>query len=199
MPDVDTMSLFARLADTMNLPMALVSVVSIAIGLCSLLWGYRLFRLFVFLTGFIVGTIIINTFQELPIALLGGLLVGAICCVLWYLGVFLLGAAFGAVVAWALGIHEQMFVLVMAVIFGCLAIAIRKFMIIVSTSWQGATLIVGSTLQLLNSNGVNVDNQKIVELAVSVLLAVVGIVCQYTVTSGKKPAVASPDNGSSEG
>ena len=153
---------------------------SAGVGLLALLFGYRLFRLFMFLAGFAIGAAVLSLFTDVPIAILGGLVVGALCCALWVLGIFALGALLGGIVAMAIGMREQMVILLIAVAFGILAVSIQKFMIIVSTSWFGANLLSSVIAGL--SERCNV----ITQLAITVVIAVVGIVCQYTVTSGKK-------------
>jgi len=161
---------------------------SAGVGLLALLFGYRLFRLFMFLAGFAIGSAVLSLFTDVPIAILGGLVVGALCCALWALGIFALGALLGGIVAMAIGMREQMVILLIAVAFGFIAVAIQKFMIIVSTSWFGANLIASVIAGL--SERCNV----ITQLAITVVIAVVGIVCQYTITSGKKKAAVPVAN-----
>ena len=161
-----------------------VCAVSTVIGLVALLYGYRLFKLFVFLAGFIVASAVVGMFTNLPVALLAGLLVGAICVALWYLGVFLIGALLGAVLALALGLHDAVLVAAPSLICGILAIAVRKLMIVLSTSWYGACLLSLAFLPMLGLH------EQPAQLVVIIVLAVIGVVCQYTVTSGKKTANA---------
>lgn len=162
-------------------PMAIVPMLLIA-GLLALLCGYRLFRLFIFMVGFILGAIIIGTFAEAPIAILGGLVAGCVCCVLWYLGVFILGAALGLLIAVAIGVREQVALIIFAGVFGMLAISIRKLMIVISTSWIGANLIASAISAVLDLH------DMFDQIGIAVVLTVIGIICQYTVTSGKVKA-----------
>lgn len=156
----------------------LVGISAIA-GLLSLLYGYRLVRLFVFLVGLALGSCIAGFFTDTPTALLIGLFVGATCCVLWYLGVFAIGAALGMVVAFVMGLHDSVYISVAALIFGSLAIAIRKLMIIISTSYFGASLMVGGVAPVLGLH------DMIIQLFISLVVTIVGIICQYSVTDGK--------------
>ena len=124
-----------------NLNPAVAGSISVVIGLLALLFGYRLFRAYLFVVGFAVGTIAASAVTELPMALLCGLLV--------------------------------------AILFGILAVVIRKLMIIVSTSWTGAGMIlgvVGPALGLRDPVGM---------LLATLALAAAGVVCQYLLTAGK--------------
>ena len=153
--------------------------ISVVFGLLTLLFGYRLFRIYLFIVGFAVGTVVASMFTELPLALLCGLISGFVCIGLWYIGLFLLGAACGALLACALGVTFTPVILAIAIFFGILAIIIRKFMIIVSTSWSGADMIIGAigpAIGIKDSMGM---------LLATLVLAIIGIVCQYTITSGK--------------
>src|SRR5262249_29972232 len=83
---------------------------------------------------------------DLACAVVGGLIGMVLCLWLYFLGVFLLGATAGAVVASAFfsGIGHpvaplMLFVLPLA--FGIIALLVQKFMIIVSTAFSGSYLI----------------------------------------------------------
>lgn len=156
------------------------ALVSVFVGMLALLYGYRLLRLFIFMIGFTSGTFIISIFAEIPVAILGGLVVGVLCCVLWYLGVFVLGAVLGILVAMALGIREQTLIIIVAGIFGMLATFIRKLMVIVSTSWLGANLVTVAISTLLNLHDASG------RIGIAIVITIVGITCQYTITSGKR-------------
>jgi hypothetical protein len=86
-------------------------------------------------------------------ALLGGAIGSVLCVWLYLLGIFLLGASAGVVVAGAafagMGHEAQpIFLLVSAVAFGLLALALQKFMIIVSSAFSGSYLIAAGLLHL---------------------------------------------------
>lgn len=167
----------------MQIPQTILVVISTIVGLSALLYGYRLVRLFVFLVGFALGVTIAGFFTDTPTALLIGLFAGAICCALWYLGVFVIGAALGAIVAIVVGFQDTVMVSAVAIVFGFLAISIRKLMIIIATSYFGAILLVGGV--------------STVQFVVSVFVAAVGVACQYTVTCGKGKEVESSSSSSS--
>lgn len=163
----------------MHIAQPILVCISVLVGLSALLYGYRLFRLFVFLVGFALGISIAGFFADTSMALVIGLFAGCICCALWYLGVFVLGAALGAVVALAIGFHDSVSVSVIAIICGFLAIAIRKLMIVISTSYFGASLLVGGIAPVVGLRDV------IVQLVISLVITVVGVCSQYNMMSGK--------------
>lgn len=168
-----------------------VIAISVVVGLAALLYGYRLFKLFVFLAGFAIGMSVGQLFTNTPVAILIGLVVGALCYVLWFIGVFLLGAAVGVIVAFSIGLRDSVAVAVVAVACGCLAVAIRKLMIIIYTSYFGAGLLIGATAPALGLHDMTA------QVVLSLLVAVVGVVCQYKFTAGKgrppaAPAASSP-------
>jgi len=84
-----------------------------------------------------------------------GAVVGAVLCIwLFFLGIFLLGASAGTAVATAvfnaMGHQpEPLVVLIVAVVFGLIAIVVQKFMIVISTAFSGSYLLVAGILQLL--------------------------------------------------
>jgi len=134
-------------------PAALLLVVS---GLVSCFAGYRVFRVVLGIYGFILGALMASSFmgtdQTLPmiLAALAGGLVGAVILVLaYFVGVALIGAGAGALVANAIwtsfGREPGIFVVVALATVGALgALAVQRYVIIISTAFGGAwTAIVG--------------------------------------------------------
>jgi hypothetical protein len=137
---------------------------AVAVGILICLWGYRLVKLTLGVMGFIIGAaggwtlgLSLGTGNN-GIALICAIIVGVICAVLciwlFFLGIFLLGASAGAVVATALfhaaGNQPQpILVLVLALVFGVIALVLQKLMIIVSTAFSGSYLVTAGLLHLL--------------------------------------------------
>lgn len=132
------------------------AVVVLVAGILICFWGYRVLKLALGLLGFLVGAcagwqlglyaLDANTVMALVCALVGGLLGMALYLWLYFLGIFLLGATAGAVVAAAFynatAHHAQpLVVLAVSVGFGLIALMAQKFMIVVSTAFSGAYLI----------------------------------------------------------
>jgi hypothetical protein len=144
-----------------------------AFGAVSLLFGYRLYRAFIFFVGFIVGVLIAPHVQSEPnilVTILFGLISGAILVVLWYVGLFLLGAACGVALCAALGINFPVLVLALAITCGVLAIVLRKAMIIISTSWNGASALapmLASLFKVGDSNAVAVIAVDLVTVGIA--------------------------------
>ncbi len=135
-------------------PAALVLLVA---GLLSCFAGYRLFRVVLGVFGFILGALlassVIGADQRLWMiaAAIAGGLVGALVFVFaYFLGVALLGAGIGALVAhaiWAsLGRDPHLFIVILFAIAGALgAMALQRYVIIGATGFAGAwTAIVGA-------------------------------------------------------
>lgn len=179
---------------------------AVAAGGLLCFFGYRILKLTLGITGFILGagggwtagTSIAPGHDGIALlcAAVGGIL-GAILCVwLFFLGVFLVGLSAGAVVAAAVfdATGHQASPLVLAAVaigFGLLALVLQKLMIIVSTAFSGSYLIAAGILQLahLAPKGVPLWFERLpagtsgvlgyVVLAVWVILGLVGIRFQY--------------------
>ena len=163
----------------------------IVIGLIMLFLGYRLFKVFIFMTGFVVGAAVLSFCTDNGLlVILGGLVSGLLALVLWYIGIFLLGALLGVVAMVMAGIHNDIVVMGVAVLFGVLAILLNRFMITVSTSLSGANLVVNTVGPMIG-----VGRPEVL-LCTTLALAVVGIVVQYA--TGPKTAVASASAGAAE-
>ena len=95
-----------------------------------------------------------NNGIALVCALIGGVIGAALCIWLFFLGIFLLGASAGAIVASAFfnaaGNQPQpILVLVLAIVFGVIALVMQKLMIIVSTAFSGSYLIAAGIVHLV--------------------------------------------------
>jgi hypothetical protein len=146
---------------------ALTAPVAIVVGILVCLCGYRILKITLGLMGFIAGAgagwnIALslsphNNAVALVCALVAGLIGAALCVWLFFLGVFLLGASAGAIVAAALfnasGNQPQVIlVVVCAVVFGLIALVMQKLMIIASTAFSGSYLVIAGVLHLLAHN-----------------------------------------------
>src|ERR1039458_208368 len=141
----------------------LTAPLAIAVPVLAPFWGYRIvkviFGIMGFAGGFVGGWMAATALAPghdviaLVSALLGGVVGGVLCVWLYFLGIFLLGASAGVVVAGAvfagMGHEAQpIFLLVSAVAFGLLALVLQKFMIIVSSAFSGSYLIAAGLLHL---------------------------------------------------
>ncbi len=193
---------------------ALVAIVS---GLLICFCGYRIIKLSLALIGFAIGAfagweIGISFIQggtgvSLLSALIGGLIGMGLCLWLYFLGIFLLGAAAGTVVAGALfsGTAHQIqpiIMLVLPVVFGVFALLAQKFMIVVSTAFSGAYLVIAGAWPFVAGSQAASQvwlhpTQKVTSgplgygaLALWLILALLGVSFQFRAKRAKAEAAA---------
>ena len=134
-----------------------VAIILLIGGLLVCFLGYRLLWIVLGVYGFVFGGIVANSFLagvgtwEMVFGVFGGGLLGALALLgAYYLGVALLGAATGALIVnlgWSqVGNEPHWLVLTGAAVAGAFAaLAVRRYVIIVSTSFGGAwTALVGA-------------------------------------------------------
>jgi len=134
-------------------PAALLLVVS---GLVSCFAGYRVFRVVLGIYGFILGALMASSFmgtdQTLSMivaAIVGGLIGAAILVFAYFVGVAVIGAGLGALVANAIWTSfgrepSVLAVMVLSTVGALGALAVQRYVIVVSTAFGGAwTAIVG--------------------------------------------------------
>lgn len=143
----------------MDVPQDAVNVIiglSILVGAIQCFFGYRIFKVILGLTGFLVGGVLAAAIgyaisQEEVVALLAGLVGGfigaALMVTLYFIGIFVIGALLGGVLGTVLftvagNDPEPVVLLILGVIAGVLALIFQKFMIIVSTGFGGAWHVV---------------------------------------------------------
>jgi hypothetical protein len=138
-----------------EVPFAIVLILG---GALACFAGYRLFRLVLALYGFILGAMIgssmmaaSNTLGMIAAALAGGVLGALVLVFAYFIGIALIGAGLGALVAnliwhqirvtelpWQIGIGA-------AVVGAITAMVLQRYVIIVGTAFSGAwTLLVGT-------------------------------------------------------
>ena len=144
-----------------------VAIILLGGGLLACFLGYRLLRTLLALYGFIGGVVIATMFVEqletwlAIVATIVGGIAGSVLAVMAYLaGVAVLGAGLGAAVlnvAWSYrgGEPNVWFVLVACLLGALLALAARRYVLILATSFGGAwTAIVGGLALAGNSAAV---------------------------------------------
>jgi uncharacterized protein DUF4203 len=198
-----------QLAVQLSAPLAAV------VGLLICFAGYRLVKLTLALIGFIAGAsggwavglalFPNNTTIALICALLAGVILAILCVWLFFLGVFILGASAGAVVAAAVfratGFPVQaLLILVVALVFGVIALVLQKLMIILSTAFSGSYLATAALAHFLAGvqqvhplwfkpySGNASETWGYVILAIWLLLGLIGARFQYVVGSREKAA-----------
>ena len=143
------------LPSSYELPAAIVLVLG---GALACFAGYRLFKLVLAIYGFIFGAMLAssmmaasNTVGMVVAALVGGLAGAVILVFAYFLGIALVGAGLGALVAhvgWAYartGDPPATVVIVLAVLGAVGAMLLQRYVIVVSTAFGGAwTVLVGA-------------------------------------------------------
>jgi hypothetical protein len=132
------------------------AIVLVAGGLLSCFAGYRIFRVVLGIYGFILGALLASSFMGseqtlwmVVAAIVGGLAGAAILVLAYFVGVALIGAGVGALtanVAWAsFGREPGLLAVILFAIVGALgALALQRYVIIISTAFGGAwTAMVG--------------------------------------------------------
>jgi hypothetical protein len=135
-------------------------------GIVSCFFGYRMFRIVLTLSGFILGAFasssifgVNDTGPMVVAAVVGGLLGAGLMFAAYYLGVALVGAGLGALTAnvafAATGQDPNVWVLVLLTIAGAvLAMYLQRYFIIVGTAFGGSwTMILGVTTTLAEPAG----------------------------------------------
>ena len=140
---------------SLQTPAAIILVLG---GLMSCFAGYRVFRVVLGFFGFVLGALLASsvmatdqTVWMIGAAIVGGIIGALILVAAYFVGVALIGAGAGALVAnliWAsLGREPHIVIVILFAIAGALAaLALQRYVIISATSFGGAwTTIVGAT------------------------------------------------------
>lgn len=142
----------------------LAAVLSIALGLLNCFFGYRIFKVLLGIYGFglgmVVGFLVADTVAQgrvpWPVvgAVVGGVVGATLLVLLYFLGVFVVGAVAGALLAnlvgTALGIPmPDLVILIVAAVVGIIALVLQRAAIILATAFSGAWGVVGGTALLL--------------------------------------------------
>lgn len=137
-----------------ELPAAILLVLGGALSCCA---GYRLFRVVLGIYGFILGAMLAssvmgttNTIGMVAAAIVGGLIGAVILVLAYFIGIAIVGAGLGALVAhvsWpmvASGEPSAILVILMAVVGAIGAMFLQRYVIVVTTAFAGAwTILVG--------------------------------------------------------
>ncbi|HUL01499.1 MAG TPA: DUF4203 domain-containing protein [Nitrospirota bacterium] len=179
------------------------------IGIVECFFGYRIVKVILGVTGFIVCGLLCGEFvykiigNHPVIALIAGLVCGvvgiALMIGLFDFGVFILGAVLGFIVGQAistciLGSANPSIVVALAIAGGIAALIMNKSMIIISTSFIGAYLIVfsigkfiGMPKKIFSFQQFNVlrepGGQFFVMLSFCILVGLAGMIVQYKYTA----------------
>jgi hypothetical protein len=140
-------------------PYGILATLTLVVGgAVSCFAGYRLFRVVLAIYGFILGAMIASSMMSANStaamvlgALVGGLIGAAVLTLAYFVGIALVGAGLGALVAHVMwqssgtGDPPALAVIVLAILGAVGAMLLQRYVIIVATAFGGAwTLLVGS-------------------------------------------------------
>lgn len=200
--------------------------VQVLYGIILCFFGFRFMKGIISITGAIIGfslgIFIVTSFTNWPVFLIfasgmvGGLLLGYASFALFKLGVFFLGAFFGAnILQLTICLFGEVsdkiviaLLILAALIGGTLAIKFTKPIIIFGTSFSGAYAIVHYGLKIIFPNGnmivnaskdmdliiqnflensaVSNDHLTVMMFAMTIIVCIVGITIQYSFTAPKE-------------
>ncbi len=185
-----------------------VGCILILIGAAMLFWGYRLFRVWLAIIGFIIGAVIGNSLgnQYLPgdvfpiIATLGiGLALALLAFSLYRIGAILTGAFIGAILASMIfGLFDiapaWWIYLIGAIPGGILAGMLVEPYIKIASSFNGSYLVMVGVFSLIQGTSLISPQQEFLPrtdypwyfYGGLVILAVIGMVVQFSTTKGHK-------------
>jgi hypothetical protein len=191
-------------------PAAIVLLVG---GLLACFAGYRVFRVVLGIYGFILGALLASSFAGaeqtwvmIVAAIVGGLVGALILIAAYFVGVALIGAGIGALVAhfvWAsFGREPHILVVILLAAAGALAaLALQRYVIIAATAFGGAQTAVVGAAALLGERWAREAAARSVygvypldplpatswDFVAAMALGVIGLVVQLGVTAkGKK-------------
>jgi len=130
-----------------------ISLLSILVGTIFCFSGYKIFRIYLAVIGFIIGflgsNVILAFFDIKPVNLVFSIIVGIIVAALFYLiyliGIFLVTAItaypIAIIILAKFGLHNYYFAVIFAILIGILALVLQKPLIIFYTAIQGGFII----------------------------------------------------------
>lgn len=194
---------------------ALMIGLGILLGAIQCFFGYRIFKFILGTVGFLVGGFLAGAVgysasNEPLVAVLaglvGGLLGAALLVGLYFVGIFLFGALLGVVVgasffAAAGSQPEPAVLLILAAIGGVLALMFQKFMIVISTAFNGAWNVVAGIACLATGtiDPANLEklfrpdgSQRFVAILCWIVLGAAGAIYQFRSAQETRPATTQP-------
>jgi hypothetical protein len=193
---------------------AILSVLLVLVGIANCFFGYRIFKVVLGIFGFIVGGTLAgavginassgNEFVGFVAGIIGGVAGAVLFAVLYFVGVILLGAGLAVMLTSTIGASPQVHLppivlIVVAIVGALLALVLQKLILILSTAFIGARMIVVGVLCLVFRMRPEVVFQHPQMLGRLLLpatfcwlaMGIAGATVQY-LTPGKPPAVPTP-------
>jgi hypothetical protein len=191
-------------------PAALVLVLGGAIACFA---GYRFFRIVLAIYGFILGALMAssmmgvgNTVGMIVAALVGGLIGAVVLVFAYFVGIALIGAGLGALIAnqiwyWVRpGDPPSLIVIGTALVGAVLAMVVQRYVIIVGTAFGGAWTMVMGVAHAMSARGITrgssgnevwifyptaTPDERWMSMA-TLVLGVIGVAVQLGITGGRR-------------
>jgi len=184
----------------------LSAIIALVLGAVLCFLGYRIFKSFVMVYGFIIGAGLgaalarqiapDSTLIMVLAALIAGLIGAVLLRFLYWLAIFIIGAAAGAVLAQVIGsmfgqTTPLLLVIVAAVIVGVLAVVFQRLAIILITAFSGAWAAVSGVVSPLTGQAISLtgaftlpdvelaSGTQVIVLVAWLVLGIVGAVYQF--------------------
>jgi hypothetical protein len=193
---------------------AILSILLVLVGVANCFLGYRIFKVVLGIFGFIVGATLAGTvgleassgneFVGFVAGLIGGVAGAVLFAVLYFVGIILLGAGLAVMLTSTIGAQPQVHLppivlIIVAIVGALLALVLQKLIIILSTAFIGARMIVVGVLCLvfrMTPEVVVQHPQMLGRLLLPVTfcwlaLGIAGTTVQY-LTPGRPPAAPAP-------
>jgi hypothetical protein len=131
----------------------LTAAAAVLFGLLCCFWGFRMFRIILGILGFVIGAMLVGQFVysltdggmvlTVIAAIFGGIIGSALVVFVYFIGIFLAGAAAAYLLVNMLAspigfMQNTAVVVIVAIIGGIIALIFQKIIIIVSTAFIGA-------------------------------------------------------------
>lgn len=190
----EIIKLFPEFAGSIQSFQAMGTVVSVAVAVCTLFWGYKLLKFWVSLAGFVIGAVLgavagVLLQGEIPIVigavLAAGIIFACLAFFLYKVGIFIFVGVTGCVFVTTLlygwiGTEDVWWIAVIGVVAGMIAgifaVKFIRTMVIVFTSMNG-----GATLAFTICPLIGIDSFGVL-LITTVVLASMGLMWQFHTT-----------------
>jgi hypothetical protein len=188
----------------------LIALVLICFGLLNCFFGYRIFRILLAIYGFVLGALVgiivagtIAPGQTLWLivgAIAGGAIGAVLMIVLYFVGVFVIGALGGALLANAIGTilgitMPTVVVIIAAVVVGIIALIAQRAVLILVTAFAGAWGAIGGGMLLFTGQSLpalgtfarpaaieQANMPTLIILIVWLILGIAGTIVQFHMT-----------------
>lgn len=198
-PDTaEVIKLFPEFAGSIQSLQAIGTVISVAVAVCTLFWGYKLLKFWVSLAGFVIGAVVGavcgiqlqgETSLIIGAVLAAGIIFACLALFFYKVGIFLFVGVTGCGLVTTLlygwfGMENTWWIMapgvVVGIVAGILAVKFIRTMVIVFTSING-----GATLAFTICPLIGIDS-FVITLITTAVLAFMGLMWQFHTTSSRK-------------